>query len=153
MSWVRVFLHVVCPDEEGRSSPAAVLPRCKHPSLVLHTQTAMPGWTEMSAELPATQFHQHHHGIPTGFASWAGVCRLASSACYGVTPHLSLLLSRNHHTNVMITQNRALRSRLLEFDGDSEPGKTAANKHSSRICKAWGLGWSQNQKYNVPFGS
>lgn len=69
-----------------KEDKAEVLLSCKHPSLVLHTQITMPGQTEISAELPTAQSHQHHLGIPTGFASWAGVCRLAISACCGVYP-------------------------------------------------------------------
>lgn len=65
-------------------------------------------------------FHQHHPGIPTGFASWAGVCRLASSACSGVTATCPCCCQG------IVTQGRALRDSKLEFDGDSELGKTAA---------------------------
>lgn len=46
----------------------------------------------------------------------------------------------------IIAQGTTLRNRLLEFDDDSKPGKNVANKSRSRICKDWGLGWSQNQK-------
>lgn len=136
-----------------KEDKAEVLLRCKHPSLVLHTQTAMPGqnknicWATHSPVPPAPPWNSYRI-CQLGWGLQAGkLCLLWGHS------HLSLLLSRNHHTNVMITQSRALRNKLLEFNDDSKLGKTAANKPCSRLYKDWGLGWSQNQKYHVPFGS
>jgi len=72
---------------------------------MLHAQTAMPGNTEISAELSAARFHQYHHGTPMGLASclsaaglWsAGWQALQNSPLQGHS-HLSLRLSKNHCT-------------------------------------------------------
>lgn len=39
------------------------------PTSMPHAPTAMPGMTEISAELHAAQFHQQHHWVPMGAVS------------------------------------------------------------------------------------
>lgn len=124
-----------------KEDKAEVLLRCKHPSLVLYTQERQKyllSFPQPSSTSNTTEFLQDRpDGL--GSTSWQALTAVGS-----LTPIPAAVKESSNKCDGHTKQG--FEEQAAGIDDDSKLGKYATNKPCSRICKDWGLSWSQNQK-------